>query len=96
MLTSTNRVFALAESTYDSKGTPNLREPDTTLAATIGQQLMKNPGHKGGKDKSSSESGSGRINKAYVEKKLKLTGKTVAAISTPAMQQMRQERSYRI
>ncbi len=76
-----------------STGTPNLREPDTALAATIGQQL-KNPG-RGGKgyvsDDSSIDSGSttgssassGNTNpatQAYIERQKKATGKSAKEI----------------
>ena len=80
--------------TDTSTGTPNLREPDTALAATIGQQL-KNPG-RGGKgyvsDDSSVDSGrstrgssasSGNANtatQAYIERQKKATGKSTKEI----------------
>ena len=88
------RCIRLARIDTDtSTGTPNLREPDTALAATIGQQL-KNPG-RGGKgyvsDDSSVDSGSttsssassGNANtatQAYIEKQRKATGKSAKEI----------------
>jgi len=81
--------------TDTSTGTPNLREPDTALAATIGQQL-KNPG-RGGKgyvsDDSSIDSGSttgssassGNTNpatQAYIERQKKATGKSAKEIKS--------------
>jgi hypothetical protein len=79
--------------TDTSTGTPNLRERDTALAATIGQQL-KNPG-RGGKgfvsDDSSvdsesttgSSAPSGNANtatQAYIERQKKATGKSAKEI----------------
>ena len=69
-------------------GTPNLREPDTALAATIGQQL-KNPGRSGKgyvSDDSSADSGSttgssassgnsNTVTQAYIERQKKATKK---------------------
>ena len=81
--------------TDTSTGTPNLREPDTALAATIGQQL-KNPG-RGGKgyvsDDSSVDSGSttgssassGNANtatQAYIKRQKKATGKSAKEIKS--------------
>jgi len=95
--------------TDTSTGTPNLREPDTALAATIGQQL-KNPGRSGkghSSDDSSVDSGSttgssassGNSNTAtqvYIERQKKATGKERKGDQVQhRMQQMRQEGSYR-
>ncbi len=81
--------------TDTSTGSPNLREPGTALAATIGQQL-KNPGRSGKgyvSDDSSidlgsttgSSASSGNANpvtQAYIEKQKKATGKSAKEIKS--------------